>query len=301
MAIPILRGRNSFLQVLRAVSLVLLAALGTVILMREAPGYFTDVRETDPRYAELARTRLAAQQQDQSSILKICETTLHEWLHGDLGRSREYDVPVTSLLASRFAVSAKLLLLAVAGGWLVSLTLALPLAARRSRRGDAVIAAPVALLLAIPTGALATLCLMLDFGGPLLVLATIVAVRDFKLVYRLLRQSLGDPCMLHARAQGISTARILLVHLLPRVRTQVISLASMSFVLALSALVPAEVIFNLPGLGQLAFSAAMSRDLPVLLAVTMVMAACVAAAGVVGASLRESGFESRSMQTAELA
>jgi peptide/nickel transport system permease protein len=313
MASPILRGGNSMLHLLRAVSLVLFAALGTVILMREAPGYFTDVRETDPRYSEQARTRLAVERQEQSSILKMCEATLNQWLHGDLGRSREYDVPVTTLLAARSAVSGKLLFRAVAVAWLCSLALALPLAARRGRRGEALIAAPIALLLAVPTGALATLCLMLDSGGPLLVLATIVAVRDFKLVYRLLRQSLGDPCMLHARAQGISTLRILLVYLLPRLRTRLVSLASMSFVLALSALVPVEVIFNLPGLGQLAFAAAMNRDLPVLLAVTMVMAACVAAAGVAGASMRESGLQSSSrsfsqsssqtstMQTAELA
>jgi len=50
-------------------------------------------------------------------------------------------------------------------------------------------------------------------------------------------------------------------------------------VTALSALVPVEVIFGVPGLGQLAWNAAMSRDLPVLLAVTMIMAIAVAIAG----------------------
>jgi peptide/nickel transport system permease protein len=40
-----------------------------------------------------------------------------------------------------------------------------------------------------------------------------------------------------------------------------------------------EVIFNVPGVGQLAWNAAMNRDLPVLLAVTMIMAIAVTLAG----------------------
>jgi ABC-type dipeptide/oligopeptide/nickel transport system permease component len=53
----------------------------------------------------------------------------------------------------------------------------------------------------------------------------------------------------------------------------------MSFVLALSMAVPAEVIFDVPGLGQLAWTAATNRDAPVLLTVTLCMAAAVGVAG----------------------
>jgi peptide/nickel transport system permease protein len=50
-------------------------------------------------------------------------------------------------------------------------------------------------------------------------------------------------------------------------------------VTTLSALVPVEVLFNVPGLGQLAWNAALNRDLPVLLAVTLTMAIAVACSG----------------------
>jgi ABC-type dipeptide/oligopeptide/nickel transport system permease component len=40
-----------------------------------------------------------------------------------------------------------------------------------------------------------------------------------------------------------------------------------------------EVIFNVAGLGELAWSAALNRDLPVLLAVTMIMALAVTLSG----------------------
>jgi peptide/nickel transport system permease protein len=53
----------------------------------------------------------------------------------------------------------------------------------------------------------------------------------------------------------------------------------LSLVTALSALVPVEVLFDVPGLGQLAWNAAMNRDLPVLLAVTLLMALAVTSSG----------------------
>ena len=276
-----------FTALLRLLSLVLLAALGTVVLMRVAPGYFSDARETDPRYADVARADLLVQRQEQTSLVHLGTSLVKGWLHGDLGRSREYDVPVTTLLTGRAATSARLVLCAVGCGWLIALALAIPLAVRRSRSFEALISAPTALLLAVPAGALATLCLVLDTGGPLLVLATLVGVRDFKLIYRLLRQTFDDPCFVHARAQGITTPRIILRYLWPRLSSQLVALATMSFVLALSAAVPIEVIFNVPGIGQLAWSAAMNRDLPVLLAITLLMASSVGLASMAGESLRE--------------
>jgi peptide/nickel transport system permease protein len=68
-------------------------------------------------------------------------------------------------------------------------------------------------------------------------------------------------------------------HILPTLSLQLSALASLSIVTALSALVPVEVIFDVPGLGQLAWNAAMNRDLPVLLAATMIMALAVTCAG----------------------
>jgi peptide/nickel transport system permease protein len=138
---------------------------------------------------------------------------------------------------------------------------------------------PATLLLAVPTAAMATLCLLANDGGPVLVMALLLAARDFKFLHRTLRKAWLDPHLLHARAQGIGTSRLLRAHILPAIAPQLPALASLSIVTALSALVPVEVIFNVPGIGALAWNAAMNRDLPVLLAVTMMMALAVTAAG----------------------
>jgi peptide/nickel transport system permease protein len=275
------RSAVFFLRLVRMSSLILLAALGTIALMRFAPGYFTDTRELDSEYAKGARAALKTQQEEQYSVLTLTRHLLSGWVHGDLGLSRQYDLPVTELMGSRAKVTGKLLLSGMTYGWLSALSLALLLSARRSSAGEALIAGPSAILLAIPIGAMATVCLMTNVGGPIFVLSTLIGVRDFKAVYRLLRQTWKSPHLLYAKAQGIPIYRVARVHLLPGLRTELLALAVTSFVIALSAIVPVEVIFDEPGLGQLAWSAAMNRDLPVMLAVTLLVATCVGFAGTI--------------------
>jgi peptide/nickel transport system permease protein len=139
--------------------------------------------------------------------------------------------------------------------------------------------APTTLLLAVPTSAIATICLLAGSGGPVLVMTLLLAARDFKFLDRLLRQAWRSPHLLQAKAQGLTTLHLVRAHILPNVASQLLALATLSIVTALSALVPVEVIFSVPGLGQLAWNAAMNRDLPVLLAVTMIMAIAVTCVG----------------------
>lgn len=141
--------------------------------------------------------------------------------------------------------------------------------------------APSALLLAVPTAAMATFCLIAGWGGPVVVMTLVLAARDFKFLDKVLRKAWQAEHVLQARAQGVSTARLLWAHILPGAGGQLLALATLSIVTALSAMVPVEVIFSVPGLGQLAWNAAMNRDLPVLVAVTMILAIAVALAGMV--------------------
>ena len=265
----------------RVISLVLLAALGTILLVRFAPGYFTDSREMDSQYADTARAALQRQERQQYKISELARSLLGGWLQGDFGRSRQYDVPVADLIKPRLQVTGKLLLFGVGCGWLIAFALALPLSARRSNQGEVFIAAPTAILLSIPIGAMATACMVAEKGGAITVLATVIAVRDFKLVYRLLREAGRAPGLLFARAQGTSPFRIACIHLIPPLSGKLLALALLSFVTALSAIVPLEVIFDVPGLGHLAWSAATNRDLPVLLDVTLLMAAAVGIASMI--------------------
>ncbi len=283
---------RSLLRLTRVLSLALLAALGAAVLTRYSPGYFTDARELDAAHAASARAQLDDLRHQQTSLPVLLQQQTLALAHADLGRSRQYDVPVLELLRQRGTRSAALLGQGLALGWLVALTFALPLSRRRGSNGEVLIAGSTSLLLAFPVAVLATLCLLLNVGGPVLVLALLIAVREFKLLYRLLRHTWQAPFLLHARAQGFSSARITLVHLAPLLGRELRALAIMSFILALSALVPLEVVFDLPGLGQLAWSGAMNRDLPVLIAITGVLAAAIAFASLFTAPERKDELSS---------
>ena len=261
----------------RTLLLMLFAAAGTILLVRFAPGYFTDYREMDTRYSQAAQSEIQAEAVQQQSAGVIAMRMVKSWLRGDLGISRQYGVPVAELIGARLRVSALLLVRGILCGWLLAICTALPITGMR--KGGILWGLPFTLLLAIPTAAMATACILAEVGGPVLVLSLIVAAREFKFLRNLLESTWRSPHLLQGRAQGLSPRALVTMHILPNVAPQLRALATLSIVTALGALVPIEVIFTVPGVGQLAWSAVMNRDLPVLVTVSLLMASVVGFAG----------------------
>ena len=272
----------------RTAAVALLVILGSTLLVRFAPGYWSDERELDSHFAEGARRELRVESARSGSIVHLLASEISEYAHGDFGQSREYQVPVRELIEPRLATTGLLMLKAICLGW--SLALATAIASSSGRAFTKFWQLPSTVILAIPTAALATLCLYADCGGPVLVMTLLLAARDFKFMSSLLRKAWHDTHLLQARAQGIRSTRLLLAHILPSIRSELLALTTLSLVTSLSALIPVEVLFSVPGIGQLAWNAAMNRDLPVLLAVTVLMVIAVTASGLLsdGESVMES-------------
>lgn len=258
--------------------LLLFAAGGTILLVRFAPGFFSDSREMDAKYAQAARADIQAENNQQQSVGLIAIQEVKSWLHGDFGQSRQYQVPVAQLIGARVQVSALLLAQGLSRGWLLAICAALPISALR--QGAVLWRLPFTLLLSIPTAAMATACILADAGGPVLVLSLLIAAREFNFLRSLLEGAWRSPHLLQGRAQGMSPRALVTLHILPNVAPQLCALTTLSIVTALGALVPIEVIFTVPGVGQLAWSAVMNRDLPVLVAVSLLMACVVGFAGI---------------------
>ncbi len=267
---------NILMRAARALLLVVFAASGTILMVRCAPGYFSDAREMDGLYGQVAQMEMQTKRKTEDSIRETIAKTFQSWARGDFGQSRQYQTPVAGLMASRIPVSVRLLSEGLAFGWLLAISAALPISALR---GNHVLwGAPFTLLLSIPTAAMATACIVANAGGPVMVLALVIAARDFKFLRHLLDEAWSASHLLLGRAQGISPPRLFARHILPNIAPRLRALATLSLVTALGALLPVEVIFTVPGVGQLAWSAVMNRDLPVLAAVSVLMAAAVAAA-----------------------
>ncbi len=97
----------------------------------------------------------------------------------------------------------------------------------------------------------------------------------FPKIYRysnnLLRQSYELPHVLTARAKGAGRWRILVWHVAPAALPQLIALMGVSISIAIGVLLPIEVVCDVPGIGQLAWQAAQSRDMPLMVNLTVIV------------------------------
>lgn len=259
-------------RVTRIVSLLLLTTFGTVVLMRAAPGYFADEREMDTQYSTEAPNAIAFQQQHDVSAVRTWARLMTGVMRGDFGVSKQYQIPVAELIGPRLRTSAKLVLTALVSGWLCALACALPYTDLGAAGVHRWMHGMSTVLLAVPVSVMAIFCLQSTWGGPGSVLFALVMVRDFRFFSRVLRKQSTAPHLLYARAYGASASRVVFCHVLRPLRRELVAILTMSFVTVLNACIPVEVIFGVPGMGQLAWGAAMNRDLPVLLAVTLLMA-----------------------------
>jgi peptide/nickel transport system permease protein len=124
---------------------------------------------------------------------------------------------------------------------------------------------------------LAYLCLTV--GAPVeIVLLLVLTPRVFRFARNILVQAYGSPHIDMARARGIGEGRILFAHVFPTAAPQLLALAATSLSMAVGAIIPIEAICDAAGLGRLAWQAAVARDLPLLLNLTMLIALATTAA-----------------------
>jgi peptide/nickel transport system permease protein len=122
-----------------------------------------------------------------------------------------------------------------------------------------------------PAALLALLCLHADLPG-----AVAIGVLLFPQVFAYLRnltdRILDEPHVLAARARGVPRIVVIARHVLLRAAPTALSLFGISVSISLGAAVPVEVICDLPGVGQLLWEAALSRDIPLIVTLTAVVA-----------------------------
>ena len=268
--------RMAFLRTLaRVVLVVLLGGLMAHTLIVFAPGYSADERELDPGLTAATREAMLKEKSKDSSLFSSYAHFLGGLSRGDFGNSRSLGRPVRELLIDRLPTTLAMIGKAVVLGWLLGLSLALVCCFKTGSPIEAAGVMTSNLLLCLPAAVLALLLLIwVDSrtAAAVWVVALALTPRVFRYSYNLLRQSYDSPHILLARAKGLGPVRILFGHVLPPAVSQLIALAGVSVSLALSAAIPAEVILDVPGIGQLAWQAALSRDLPLLVSLTFLVA-----------------------------
>lgn len=266
-----MRVVSQFARVL--VSLAVTVVVGGVLtaaLVRLSPGFGVDEHELDPTRDVAALRAREATRPEQGSFFGYAIRHTAAMLRGDLGLSRNWNRPVAGLLRERWPVTAQLMTIGILGGWALALVFALPGAIYPMRAWNALAAGFSGMLLCIPSAALALLIFV--YAGPVrAVMALAVFPRVFQYLHNVLSQAAAQPHVLAARARGIGPARILFWHVIPIAAPQALALAGVSVSMAFGAAVAVEVICDFPGIGQLAWKAALARDLPLLVTLTMLV------------------------------
>jgi peptide/nickel transport system permease protein len=254
------------------VLILLFAGLLGATLARFAPGFDSDESQLDARLSGESIQAIRQVREADRNLFHFYAGYLGGLLKGNLGVSRSLARPVRELLAERIPRTAKAVAAGLALGWLAGLALAALVAVARAPLLDLAATIGTGVTLCLPVAVLALLFLYLDGPVPL-ALALVILPRVFRYTRNLLRQAYAMPHVLMAYAKGLPEWRVLLWHVCPAVRAPVLSLAGVSVSMALGAAIPIEVICDSPGIGQLAWQAALGRDLPLLVNLTALVTA----------------------------
>ncbi|SRR5208282_2578966 len=251
-------------------ALVLLGGLLSATLVRLAPGFDSDERELDPSLSAESLRAIRAEHAAQNNILRFYAHYLRGAVHGDLGTSQALRQPVGNLLRERWPVTLRVAGIGLLLGWLLASTLAFAACLWQRPAGNILGTALSGAFLCIPAAVLALASVIFNSPG-YLAIALIVFPKIYRYSRNLLAKAYAMPHITAARARGLGELRILARHALPVAGPQMIALAGVTISIALGAAIPVESLCGLPGIGQLAWQAALSRDLPLLVNLTVLV------------------------------
>lgn len=207
---------------------------------------------------------------------------------GDLGESYRLRVPVTKVIGQQVGATVELALWAALLAVLLSITVA-TLTAKRARWIGALSSGTELVLSSMPAFVLGILLLLLfsfqfrllppsgSSGWKTLILPTLtLALPVAAVLTQVLRQELEDileqPFIVMARARGLSEAGVRLGHALRHALIPLVTLSGFILASLLGGAVITETLFARQGVGRLMLEATSSKDVPMVLGITLLAA-----------------------------
>ena len=275
-------------RIAMAIPTLLIVAVSVFVLIRLIPG--------DPAQLLLGDLATPASLADLRARLGLDRSVLAQFgiwfghvLQGDLGTSINSGQEVLPLVADRFLISGRIVLVAVAAAAMVAVPAGMIAAWKQNRAPDLLLVGSATLLVSIPTFWLGLLLLLL-FGlklGWLPVVGYVGIAEDWKngLLYlvlpiltlflheigvlmRMARASTLEVLRLdyitHARAKGLSERAVLMRHAFKNAFGPTWTLIGLVLGNLLGGIAVVETVFTIPGLGRLLVDAIFARDYPVI-------------------------------------
>jgi peptide/nickel transport system permease protein len=289
----------------------LAVALCSFFLVRLAPGDFFSELSANPQISEETISALREQYGLDRPWYAQFAGWLARVLRGDFGYSLACNCPVSELIVERVMNTVAL----TAAGLLLGLLIALPLGVVTHRFPwlDRALVLISSLSLSLPSFLLSLLAMLLaaktgwfpiggvrsldyekfsatgklaDFLHHLILPATVLAARQAPAYLRQTRASmleaLAQDYILTARAKGLPRRSVFFKHAFRNAAVPLISMFGNSLGSLLSGAFIVEVVMSWPGLGSLAVSSLLSRDLYALIACLIYAALLLALGNLLG-------------------
>jgi peptide/nickel transport system permease protein len=287
-------GRYIIRRTLWVVVLLFLVSLVTFIVFyafpTADPAQLRAGRQPNPQLVEQIRHQLGL---DKPWYVQFWRYMKELVLHFDLGRSYHSNVPVREEIFSRVGATASLAI-GAAVVWLVSgIAIGTISAVRRGKLIDRLSMGGALVAISAPVYWLGLVVLYLfasDIGKlhvfpgagsytPIaddpwawftsLILPWLVLAASFAAFYaRLLRgnliETMGEDYVRTARAKGLSERRVVLRHGVRSAITPVVTAAGLDIGILLGGAILTETVFNIPGIGRLAYDSIQESDLPMI-------------------------------------
>ena len=216
---------------------------------------------------------------------------LRDVVKGDFGESLQFGVPALEVVLDRLGNTLELIAVALGLAVILGVIGGVVAALRRDRLADFAISFLAVLGQSMPSFWLGILLIQLfalklgwlptsGQGGlthlvlPSLTLAAYL-VPNFILITRAgVLETLNEQFVTTARAKGIPSVRVLLVHVLPNTLNPILSFLGLQLGKLIGGSIITESIFAWPGIGRLMVGSIFQRDIPVVIAAICIM--CIA-------------------------
>jgi peptide/nickel transport system permease protein len=294
-------ARQLLWRVLQGVALVLAVVVLNFVLVHAAPG---DPVETIAGASGGMSPELLAQLRTQYGLDKPLYVQLAVYLgkvlHGDLGYSYFFNLPVSSMIAERVPATLLLVLSSVLLAFVVGTTLGVMSARKPNGLLSQFItvlslvgfAAPVFWMGIMLIILFASLIPIMPVSGmraadssgggladvldvlhhlvlPALTLGLVYLAQYSRLARSSMLDVLGSDFIRTARAKGLADRVVLYKHALRNALLPVVTVLGLQFGNVLAGAILVETVFNWPGLGRLAFDSVLRRDYPTILGVLL--------------------------------
>lgn len=285
--------KRLFMGAITVVIVSMLIFIGVEMLPGDACTAFLE-REAQGKLLENCRADLGL---DRPAVARYFDWAAGA-LTGDFGVSPGGQDSIASLVTDRLKNSALLAALALAAGVPLAIMLGVITGLRRDGPADILISTTAILAMTIPEFVSATVLILIfsvwlrwipgivvapadypvsaffpEIILPIIVLAMVMTAHILRMVRSSVIEVMASDYVQMATLKGVPYREVVWRHALPNALLPAINVVALTVAWLLGGVVVIEVVFNYPGMGRMMIDAISDRDLPVVQAIALIVAA----------------------------